>query len=75
LRHTPGAYSSTLAREEAGSSKILGTVGGVAPSADGYVHSYADASRLQGGSYVLRIEGEGEKAAASEFRFALRAAQ
>jgi hypothetical protein len=75
LRQTPGAYRATLAREESGSSRTVGMVGGVAPSADGYVHSYADASRLQDGSYVLRIEGDGEKAAASEFRFILRAAQ
>jgi hypothetical protein len=75
LRHTPGAYRATLAREESGSSRIVGTLGGIAPSADGYVHSYADASRLEGGGYVLRVEGDGEKAAVSEFRFALRAAR
>jgi hypothetical protein len=75
LRQTPGAYRATLTREELGSSRTVGMVGGVAPSADGYVHSYADASRLQDGSYVLSIEGDGEQAAASEFRFTLRAAQ
>ncbi len=75
LRHTPGAYRATLAREGSGGSRIVGTLGGIAPSADGYVHSYADASRLGGGSYVLRVEGDGEKAAVSEFRFALRTAR
>jgi hypothetical protein len=73
LRQTPGAYRATLAREESGSSNIVGTVGAVAPGADDYVHSYADASRLEGGNYVLRIEGDGETAPA-EFRFALHAA-
>jgi hypothetical protein len=75
LRRSPGAYRAILTREESGSSATVGTVGGLSPGADGYVHSYADASRLHGGSYVLRIEGDGEKASASEFRFALRIAQ
>ena len=54
---TASRYRMTLVQQdEAGGSTPVGAVAGLALSADGYVHGYADASRLGPGSYMLRIE-------------------
>jgi len=65
-----------IRRNDAGSSQTVGTVTGLGLSADGYVHSYAEASRLEPGSYLLRVEPEGATAGrADDFPFELRRAQ
>jgi len=81
LRAAPGQrlpaslYRVTLIRSDAGSSQTLGTANGLKLGADGYVHSYADASKLEPGSYRLRVEPEGVTAAPTdEFPFDLRRA-
>jgi hypothetical protein len=68
-------YRMTLVQQdEGGSSKPVGAVAGLALSADGYVHGYADASRLGPGSYVLRIEIDAETPGRAQvFPFNLRA--
>jgi hypothetical protein len=72
---TASRYRMTLVQQdEGGSSKPVGAVAGLALSADGYVHGYADASRLGPGSYVLRIEIDAETPGTAEvFPFNLRA--
>jgi hypothetical protein len=66
-------YRVTLLREEdGGSSQPVGTVSSVPLTADGYVHTYADAARLTPGAYALRVEAVGEpKAPSAAFRFVL----
>jgi hypothetical protein len=74
--HIPASrYRMTLVQQdEGGGSKPVGAVAGVALSADGYVHGYADASRLGPGSYMLRIEPDAATAGTTEvFPFSLRA--
>jgi hypothetical protein len=68
-------YRLTLLRQNQGNAlEPLGTVAGVALSTDGYVHGYADAARLESGSYVLRIERDaGVPGPADSFTFRLRA--
>jgi hypothetical protein len=68
-------YRVTLLRRNQGNAlEPLGTAPGVALSTDGYVHGYADATRLEGGSYVLRIEPEAAvPGPADSFPFNLRA--
>ena len=56
-RSANARYRVTLARQDLGGPvQPVGDLAGLALSADGYVHCYADASRLPGGAYVLRIE-------------------
>jgi hypothetical protein len=68
-------YRLTLLRQsQRGAFESLGTLAGVALSTDGYVHGYADAARLEPGSYLLRIERDaGVAGAADSFPFNLRA--
>ncbi len=72
---TASRYRMTLVRhDEGGASKPLGAAAGLALSADGYVHGYADAARLEPGSYLLRIEPDAEAPGTAEvFPFNLRA--
>ena len=74
-RMTVARYRMTLSREDQrGSLQPLGTVAGLALSADGYLHGYADAERLQPGSYALSIEPDaGVPGLAESFPFNLRA--
>jgi hypothetical protein len=74
-RMTASRYRMTLIQQDEGrSSKPVGAVAGLALSADGYVHGYADASRLGPGSYVLRIEPDAETPGTADvFPFNLRA--
>jgi hypothetical protein len=71
---TASRYRMTLVQQDEGeSSKPVGAAAGLALGADGYVHGYADASRLGPGRYVLRIEPEAETpATAQTFPFNLR---
>jgi hypothetical protein len=72
---TASRYRLTLVQQdEGGGSRPVGAVAGLAMSADGYVHGYADASRLGPGSYMLRIEPDGATPGTAEvFPFNLRA--
>jgi hypothetical protein len=74
-RETVHGYRVTLARqEEGGVAKPVATLAGLALSSDGFVHCYADASRLARGSYVLRIQPDnGTPGTAEMFPFNLRA--
>ena len=74
-RETVHRYRVTLARQgEDGVAKPFATLAGLALSSDGYVHCYADASRLAQGSYVLRIQPDtGTPGTAEMFPFNLRA--
>ena len=50
-------YRMTLVRPHEGrAAQTVASLAGLALGADGYVHGYADASRLAPGSYVLRIQ-------------------
>jgi hypothetical protein len=72
---TASRYRMTLVRQdEGGIPKPVGTAAGLALSADGYVHGYADASRLEPGRYLLRIEPDAEAPGTADvFPFNLRA--
>jgi hypothetical protein len=73
-RRAQSDYRVTLFREQDGASRPVGTVSNVALTADGYVQTYADASRLKPGAYEVRVEAVGEpKASGAEFRFILTA--
>jgi hypothetical protein len=71
---TASRYRLTLVEQDEGeSSKPVGAAAGLALSADGYVHGYADASRLGPGRYVLGIEIDAETPGTVEtFPFNLR---
>jgi len=72
---TRSRYRMTLVRQdEGGASKPVGAAAGLQLSADGYVHGYADAARLESGSYLLRIEPDARAPGTGEvFPFNLRA--
>jgi hypothetical protein len=74
-RETAPRYRVTLARqEEGGVAEPIAALAGVALSADGYVHCFADASRLAPGSYTLRIQPDTDTPGMAEmFPFNLRA--
>ena len=77
LRTTGSPYRLTLTyHDDSGAATPVGTVAGLALSADGYIHGYADAARLGPGGYVLSVESDPQSAAAPEtFRFNLRPRQ
>ena len=68
-------YRMMLVREqENGASESVGALAGLAVSTDGYVHGYADASRLAPGRYALRIQPDSDTPGMAEvFPFNLRA--
>jgi anti-sigma factor RsiW len=67
-------YRVSLVRRVPEGSQPLGALAGLVPGSDGYVHTYADASRLAPGSYVLRIEPDSRSPGMAEsFPFTLRA--
>jgi hypothetical protein len=68
-------YRLMLVRQEqAGSAEPVSTLAGLAVSTDGYVHCYAEASRLAPGRYVLRIQPDTNAPGTVEvFPFNLRA--
>ena len=74
--HLAGSrYRMTLVRQdEAGASKPVGAAARLQLSADGYLHAYADAARLESGSYLLRIEPDAQTPGTAQvFAFTLRA--
>ena len=73
-RATTQRYRMTLLRQEdGGSPQTVAVADGLSAGTDGYVHCYADASRLSPGSYLLRVEPEATVAGAAEaFAFNLR---
>ena len=72
---TASRYRMTLVRQDEGvASKPVGAAAGLQVGADGYVHGYADASRLEPGRYLLRIEPDAATPGTGEvFPFNLRA--
>jgi hypothetical protein len=80
IRAAPGArrpadrYRVTLVRQpEQGPAQTVAVLAGLAVNTDGYVHCYADASRLAAGSYVLRIQRDTDAADVAEvYPFNLR---
>jgi hypothetical protein len=74
-RQTVQRYRVTLVRQEDGGfAESVAALDGLVLSTDGYVHCYADASRLTPGSYVLRMQrGSNSPGLAEEFPFNLRA--
>jgi hypothetical protein len=73
-RQTALPYRLTLVRqEEGGVAEPVAALAGVALGRDGYVHCYADASRLVPGRYVLRIQPDTRTPGMAEvFPFNLR---
>jgi hypothetical protein len=74
-RLTGPRYRVTLIRrDQGGSPEPVGVLAGLALSSDGYVHCFADASRLTQGSYLLRIAPDTTTPGIAEaFSFNLRA--
>ena len=75
-RQTDFTYRVRLIRrDKAGTARPVGSLAAVALSSDGYLHCFADASRLRAGNYLLRIEPENSTATAdvAEFEFNLTA--
>ena len=68
-------YRVTLVRQERpGSAGPVSSLAGLAASTDGYVHCYADASRLTPGRYLIRIQPDSDTPGSAEvFPFNLRA--
>jgi hypothetical protein len=67
-------YRVTLVRQqEGGVEQPVAALAGLAVSADGYVHCYAEAARLATGRYVLRIQSDSDTPGTPEvFPFKLR---
>jgi hypothetical protein len=75
-RSADSQYRLTLLRAQPSSGSLapLGALGSLTADAAGYVHVYADGSRLTPGAYVLRIEPESKDLQTDEtYRFNLRA--
>jgi hypothetical protein len=74
-RETFPRYRVTLVRQqEGGVAESVADLAGVGLSPDGYVHCYADASRLAAGSYVLRLQPDADTPGVAEtFPFSLHA--
>jgi hypothetical protein len=68
-------YRMTLLRpQEGGGAQTVASLDGLALDTDGYVHGYADASRLVPGSYVLRLRPDTDAPAPADvFPFNLNA--
>jgi hypothetical protein len=67
------SYRVSLIRQHQGAAETaVAAVADLAMGADGYVHCYADASRLAAGSYVLRMQPGGSTTDTQVFPFNLR---
>lgn len=75
MHETIHRYRVTLVRQEEGASvEPVAALAGLPLSADGYLHCYADASRLIQGNYLLRIQPDTDTGGVEEvFPFNLRA--
>jgi anti-sigma factor RsiW len=78
IRVAPGTlppaarYRVLLVRQQEGMpEKPVAEVAALTIAADGYVHCYADASRLAAGSYVLRMQPDNNSAGVQVFSFNL----
>ena len=73
--HTAAShYRVTLVHADAGRRAVrVGTLSGLSILPDGYLHYYADASRLPPGAYVLRVESQTAADTAQTYSFNLRA--
>ncbi|HYB66663.1 MAG TPA: hypothetical protein VEC59_15585 [Steroidobacteraceae bacterium] len=78
FRASPGGRTAdarcrlTLERVgQGGAAEAVGALTDLAPGADGYLHGYADASRLRAGRYLLRVETAGQTAEMLTFPFEL----
>jgi hypothetical protein len=67
-------YRVTLLREMGSEVEPRGSAVVPAIGADGYLHVYADAARLEPGRYVLRVQDAGQLAAELMFPFDFRTA-
>ncbi len=67
-------YRVTLLRATNTGVRPLGTAAVPAIGADGYLHVYADAARLDPGRYILRVQDADQPAAELMFPFDFRAA-
>ena len=73
-RPTAERYRVTLVRwDQSGSAKAIASLTGVAVDTDGYVHCYADATRLTAGNYILRVQPDNDAGLADVFPFNLSA--
>jgi hypothetical protein len=76
MRGAASRYRMSLVRkDESGPQQSLGTLTDLTLGSDGYVHGYADATRLLPGRYVLRLDSVTTGARAPEperFEFTLR---
>ena len=67
-------YRVTLTRfHDGGITAAINSLADLPLSSDGYVHCFADASRLTDGAYLLRIEPDGGASDTVEFPFNLKA--
>lgn len=80
IRAAPGGhpaaerYRVTLVRWDAsGPARTIALLSDLAVGTDGYVHCYADATRLTAGSYVLRVQPDNDTSLADIFAFNLHA--
>jgi hypothetical protein len=75
MRETFHRYRLTLVRQqEGGVTETVAALSGLSVNADGYVHCYADASRLTPGSYILRLQPDNDTHGTVDvFPFNLRA--
>jgi hypothetical protein len=80
IRTAPGSrpmaerYRVTLVRwDESGPARTIALLSDLAVGTDGYVHCYADATRLTAGNYVLRVQPDTETGPADVFAFNLHA--
>jgi hypothetical protein len=66
------AYRVTLEEDHDHQVSRIGAVQHLVPDADGFVHIYADASKLQPGNYLLSVEPDANDTASGErFEFSL----
>jgi hypothetical protein len=80
IRTAPGShpmaerYRVTLVRwDESGPARTVALLSDLAVGTDGYVHCYADATRLTAGNYVLRVQPDPDTGLADVFAFNLHA--
>jgi hypothetical protein len=73
-RPTAERYRVTLVRwDERGPARTIALLTDLAVGTDGYLHCYADATRLTTGNYVLRVQPDDDTGAAEVFPFNLNA--
>lgn len=67
------SYRLTLIRHQGALQQHIGSLGGLSPAGDGYLHAYAEAARLEPGSYVLQVAPESASSSEpNEYPFTLQ---